>query len=188
MPEEVTLKQEIFCQSWVDTVGNGTRSALIAFDIENKEVIDEDDQPKPLDKSLIKKWEEEIKLLKKEKKRIFNVAGAMATECLRKPNIIKRIDEILEERGFNDDAVKREHFKLLSNSKDEVKIRAIDSYYKLKGKITDKVDHTTNGDKITGFNYILPNNINGNTENNNTDNTATSETTSSLGEVIGQDN
>ena len=32
-------------------------------------------------------------------------------------------------------------------------MRAVDSYYKLKGKITDKIDHTTSGEKITGFNY-----------------------------------
>lgn len=146
--KEVTLKQEIFCQSWVDSIGNGTQSALIAFDIIGKELLDAEDPPKPKDKESIKEWEEEIKLLRLEKKRIFNVAGAMATECLRKPNVIKRIDEILEERGFNDDSVKREHFKLIKSSKDEVRMRAIDSYYKLKGKITDKFDHTTNGKEL----------------------------------------
>ena len=146
--KDVTLKQEIFCQAWVDSVGNGTQSALIAFDIVGKEIIDEDDPLKPTNKELVKEWEEEIKLLRLEKKRIFNVAGAMATECLRKPNVIKRIDEILEERGFNDDSVKREHFKLIKSSKDEVRMRAIDSYYKLKGKITDKFDHTTNGKEL----------------------------------------
>lgn len=73
----------------------------------------------------------------------------------------------MEERGFNDDAVKREHFKLLTQAKDEVRMRAVDSYYKLKGKITDKIDHTTSGEKITGFNYILPGETNGNTEDNN---------------------
>lgn len=26
MAEDITLKQEIFCQAWVDTVGNGTQS------------------------------------------------------------------------------------------------------------------------------------------------------------------
>ena len=95
--------------------------------------------------------------ISKRKKRAMNTAAVMATEYLRKPNIAKRIDEILEERAFNDNAVKREHFKLVANSKDEVKIRAIDSYYKLKGKFVEKIDHTTLGEKIEGINYIIPN-------------------------------
>lgn len=169
MGEDVTLKQEIFCQSWVDTVGNGTQSALIAFDIDGKDIFEIEEPLKPTNKELLQEWEEEIKQLKLKKNRVYSVAASMATEYLRKPEVIKRIDAILEERGFNDDAVKREHFKLLTQAKDEVRMRAIDSYYKLKGKITDKIDHTTNGEKITGFNYILPN---GNTEDNNTNDKA----------------
>ena len=172
--EDVTLKQEIFCQNWVDTVGNGTRSALVAFDIEGKECLDEEEPSKPLNKDLVKEWEIKLKELRLKKNRVISVAAAMSTECLRKPNVIKRIDAILEERGFNDDAVKREHFKLITNSKDEVRMRAIDSYYKLKGKITEKVDHTTKGEVIAGFNYIIPN------DNNNTDNSTTTQTAPSV--------
>jgi hypothetical protein len=62
----------------------------------------------------------------------------MATEYLRKPLIIKRIDEILDERGFTDETVKREHFNLIKNGDEAVKMRAIDSYYKLKGKNEEK--------------------------------------------------
>lgn len=167
MGEDVTLKQEIFCQSWVDTVGNGTQSALIAFDIDGKELLEQEEPVEPSDKELKLAWQEELKQLRLKKKRVLGVAGSMATEYLRKPDVIKRIDVILEERGFNDDAVKREHFKLLTQAKDEVRMRAVDSYYKLKGKITDKIDHTTSGEKITGFNYILPGETNGNTEDNN---------------------
>lgn len=164
MAEDVTLKQEIFCQAWVDTVGNGTQSALIAFDIEGKELLEQEEPVEPNDKELKLVWKEELKQLRLKKKRILGVAASMATEYLRKPDVIKRIDEILEERGFVDSIVKQEHFKLIKGADENTKMRAIDSYYKLKGKITDKIDHTTNGEKIAGFNYILPN---GNTEDNN---------------------
>ena len=155
MGEDVTLKQEIFCQSWVDTVGNGTRSALIAFDIENKELLDIPEKERT----------DEQRILANS---AYKTASVMSNEYLRKPSVIKRIDDILEERGFVDSIVKQEHFKLIKGADENTKMRAIDSYYKLKGKITDKIDHTTNGEKIAGFNYILPGETNGNTEDDNT--------------------
>ena len=156
MGEDVTLKQEIFCQSWVDTVGNGTQSALIAFDIENKELLDIPEKERT----------DEQRILANS---AYKTASVMSNEYLRKPSVIKRIDDILEERGFVDSIVKQEHFKLIKGADENTKMRAIDSYYKLKGKITDKIDHTTNGEKIAGFNYILPGETNGNTEDNNTE-------------------
>ena len=141
-PEDATLKQEIFCQEWVDTIGNGTVAAIKAFDIKDKELIDQELPAKPKERKEIKKWKAEVEDIKKRKRRMFSTAAAMASEYLRKPNIIKRIDDILEERGFNDDAVKREHFKLISGSKDEVRVRAIDSYYRLKGKYIDRTEHS----------------------------------------------
>src|ERR1035437_7046548 len=114
--EKLTLKQEIFCQEWVDTVGNGTRAALKAFDIEGKEAYD-------LKETLFE-----------EKARIESVAASMANEYLRKPNVSKRIDEILNERGFNEVSVKREHFKVIRQDDDlSVKQRGISDFYKLKG-------------------------------------------------------
>ena len=154
MGEDVTLKQEIFCQSWVDTVGNGTQSALIAFDIENKELLDIPEKERT----------DEQRILANS---AYKTASVMSNEYLRKPSVIKRIDDILEERGFVDSIVKQEHFKLIKGADENTKMRAIDSYYKLKGKITDKIDHTTNGEKIAGFNYILPND--NRTEDNNTE-------------------
>lgn len=131
--DDVTMKQEVFCQEYIDSVGNGTVAAIAAFDITNKELLNipKEDRTK-----------EQIKAIEA----VCNTASTMATEYLRKPNIIKRIDEILDERGFTDEVVKTEHFKLIKNSKDEVRMRAIDSYYKLKGKnAPDKVDLSTLG-------------------------------------------
>lgn len=143
--EQSTLKQEIFCQEWVDTIGNGTLASLKAFDIKDKDLLEVELPPRPKDKKQILKWEKENEITIKRRKQVYSTASNMASEYLRKPYIIKRIDEILEERGFNDEAVKRQHFKLLTGSKDEVSIRAVDSYYRLKGKFIDKSE-------ITGLN------------------------------------
>lgn len=158
---EVTLKQEIFCQSWVDTIGNGTQSALIAFDIANKELLDIEDKNRTEEQRLLANL-------------AYKTASVMSNDYLRKASVINRIDEILEERGFVDSIVKQEHFKLIKNADENTKMRAIDSYYKLKGKITDKIDHTTNGEKIGGFNYIIPN------DNNNADNSTATKATPSV--------
>ena len=125
MGDKVTMKQEIFCQEWVDQVGNGTQSALIAFDIEDKDVLNIPESDRTPE-------QEELA------KRVYNTAASIAREYLRKPQVNKRIDTILDERGFNNEEVKKEHFKILKYGKDEVKMRAISDYYKLKGKYEDK--------------------------------------------------
>ncbi len=142
--DSVTMRQEVFCQEWVDSIGNGTLAALKAFDIKDKDLFDKELPKKPKTRSEIIKWNKELENISKRKKAVKNIAAVMASECLRKPNIIKRIDEILEERAFNDNAIKREHFKLIADSKDEVKIRAIDTYYKLKGKFVDNINLSGN--------------------------------------------
>ncbi len=126
---ETTMKQEIFCQAWVDSVGNGTHASLMAFDIEGKEMLE-----------LAEKYRtEEQKLIANK---AYSTASTMATEYLRKPEVRKRIDEILDERGFNDETVKKVHFQLLQSAKSEVRMKAVESYYMLMGKIIEKKDVT----------------------------------------------
>ena len=127
--KKMTMKQELFCQEYVDEIGNGTWAMLKAFDIEGKEVFEIPEKDRTEDQ-------------KTEASKIYNTASVMANEYLRKPNIIKRIDGILDERGFTDETVKKEHFKIIKHGKDEVKMRAIDSYYKLKGKNEEKENIT----------------------------------------------
>lgn len=134
--DTLNLKCEIFCQVWVDELGNGTQAALEAFDITNKELCEID-------------WKDLTPENIIKRKSAENTAAVMAREYLRKPKIIKRIDEIMEERGLNDESVKREHFKLIKQDDDlSVKRSAISDYYKLKGKFVEHVDVTTKGDKI----------------------------------------
>lgn len=133
--KKLSLKSERFCQNWVDTVGNGTLACLLSYDIEGKEILEKELPHKDTDeKKLTLEQKKDIKDYYIETRRVKNVASAMASKMLRRVKITDRIDLILEERGFEDKAVKREHFKLIKQSKDEVKIRSIDSYYKLKGK------------------------------------------------------
>lgn len=66
------------------------------------------------------------------------VAAAIAYENLRKPHIIGYINSLLEERGFNDDNVEKQHMFILQQHADlKVKAKAIEMYYKLRGKIKD---------------------------------------------------
>lgn len=131
---EITSKQEIFCQEWVDTIGNATQAALLAFDIEGKEILDQE-PPEPIDKDkptitevkAIRDYWDKVRLVKR-------VAASVGSEYLRKPNIRQRIDKILDDREFNDEGIKREHFRLIKGAKSEVAIRGVDMYYKLKGK------------------------------------------------------
>ena len=140
-----TLKQETFCQTWVDSKGNGTVAALMAFDIKGKEIMDQEKPNKYIEievrsgKKKIKKMIEnpEFDIYIKEIRRVENVASTLANVYMRKDEIRKRIDEILEEREFTDEGVKREHFKLIKRAEPNVKVRAIDMYYKLKQKYSD---------------------------------------------------
>ncbi len=161
MSDKITQKQEIFCQEWLDNVGNGTLAALVAFDIKDKEFVGK----KGLDN-----YDKDLA------DNAYKIASSMATEYLRKPSIIKRIDELLEERGFNDDAVKREHFKLIREGDENIRMRAIDSYYKLKGKFVDKLDVTSKGHFVGGFNFIS-------NDRDKTDNKTTTETGKGVGET-----
>lgn len=63
------------------------------------------------------------------------VAASLAHENLRKPNLIAYINSKLEEYGFNDDNVEKQHLFLLNQSADlKTKSKAVDMFYQLKGK------------------------------------------------------
>ena len=74
----------------------------------------------------------------------FRVAATIAYENLRKPHIIAYIDLKLEEYGYNDDNVTKQHLFTLQQFADLAqKNKAIDMFYKLKGKYApEKVELT----------------------------------------------
>lgn len=65
----------------------------------------------------------------------MQTAGAIAYENLKKPQIIAYIDLKLNERGFTDKSVKKQHLFTLNQFADlDAKNKAIDMFYKIKGK------------------------------------------------------
>ena len=134
----LTLKQKIFCNVWFDSKGNGTTAALAAFDIKGKEILTQSPPARKNFKS-DKVWFAAKKDFLIKQNGVYNTASNMASEYLRKPYIIKFIDEMLDKIGFTDETAKREHFKVLVQDDDlGVKNKAIENYYKLKGKLSDK--------------------------------------------------
>ena len=105
--KKLTLKQQLFCQHYVETLGNGTEAVVRA----GYEIIGRSGQPDR------------------------NLAKSIASENLTKPDILEYLDTLLEKGGLNDQMVSA-HLKFLINQFDDlpVKVRAIDVYYKLHGK------------------------------------------------------
>jgi hypothetical protein len=63
------------------------------------------------------------------------VAAAMSYENLRKPHLMAYVNALLEEYGFNDDHVEKQHMFLLQQHADlKTKAKAIEMYYRLRGK------------------------------------------------------
>ncbi len=121
-------KQELFCQLYAsdrEFFGNGVQSYIEAY---------QPDQSLP-------NW--------------YNTARVGASQLLTNTNVLKRIDELLNLDGFNDQAVDKQLKFLVSQNTDfGSKVAAIREYNKLKSRITEKTealvtaDVTSNGQTI----------------------------------------
>ncbi len=110
---KVTPKQEKFCQLYAgeeEFFGNGVQSYIEAgYDI---------DMTKP-------NW--------------YKTACVAASQLLSNVKVLKRIDEILEEQGFNDQFIDKQLKFLATQHVDfKAKLGAVKEYNKLKQRITDK--------------------------------------------------
>lgn len=66
------------------------------------------------------------------------VAAAMAAEYLRKPNIYSYVNYLMEEYGYNDDNVEKQHLFLLNQASDlKSKAKAVEMFHKLRKKYGD---------------------------------------------------
>ena len=105
-------RQEKFCRLYAsdrEFFGNGVQSYIEAY---------EPDRSKP-------NWN--------------NAARTRASELLTKRNILKRIDELFEAGGLNDQYVDKQMEKLITQDADfKAKMAAIKEYNKLKQRITEK--------------------------------------------------
>ena len=115
MERDLTLQQEEFCKNYVsqEFFGNGTQSYIDAYGIDV------------------------------EKKGAYDVARAGAYENLSKPHICKRINELLDDAGLNDQFVDKQLLFLINQHADfGAKVSAIREYNKLKQRIETKVSLT----------------------------------------------
>jgi hypothetical protein len=82
----------------------------------------------------------------KRKGNWYNSAMASASRLLRDVKILARINEILEETGFNDAFIDKQLSLLITQNADyKSKLGAIKEYNALKARVIKKIDLTSNG-------------------------------------------
>lgn len=126
---KLTPQQELFCELYAgdkEFFGNGVQSYIEAYSV---------DTSKP-------GW--------------YNTAKSGAYENLTKPYILERINEIFEAHGLNDTFVDKQLEKLIIQDADfSTKMKAIAEYNKLKQRITEKKDITSNGQPLDAVKITL---------------------------------
>jgi len=106
---ELNERQEAFCQMYVngdrEMFGNGVQCYLEVYEI---------DRTKP-------NW--------------YKTACAASSQLLSNVKVINRIRELLEDGGFNEENIEKQHLFLVNQFTDlGTKMRAISDFYKLKGR------------------------------------------------------
>lgn len=106
----LTPQQEEFCQLYAGSMyGNGTQSYVEAF---------EPDQSKP-------NW--------------YKSAAVAASTLLKNPKVCKRITDLLDKEGWNDENMDKQALFVATQFEDlSSKMRAIEHYAKLKKRIEEK--------------------------------------------------
>lgn len=121
--DTLTQKQERFCQLYAtdkEFFGNGVQAYIEAYDPDTKQ----------------KNW--------------YKTACARASQLLSNVKVCNRINQILEESGFNDVAVDKQLAFLLTQHADlKSKLGAIKEYNKLKQRITEKTETAITINPIT---------------------------------------
>lgn len=111
---DTNLRQEKFCQLYTSDrqfYGNGVEAYLEVYDI---------DKSKP-------NW--------------YKTACAAASQLLSNINVCKRINELLESQGLNDEFVDKQLLFLITQHADfNAKSKGITEYNKLKKRISDKLE------------------------------------------------
>lgn len=147
---KLTPKQELFCQYYTKNealFGNATLAYAEAYGYD----LDS------LDRTPVYAEDKKTIIEDSEYTKAYNVCSVQGSKHLRNPKIQARITELLNEL-MRDDVVDAQLAKLImQDHKPEAKIAAIREYNKLKQRIIEKIDHTTQGEKIEGINYIVPN-------------------------------
>lgn len=126
---DVNARQELFCRLYStdkEFFGNGVECYTEAYDV---------DQRKP-------NW--------------YMVAAAGASRLLKNVKIIARINEILNETGFNDVAIDKQLSFLVHQHADfNAKLGAIKEYNKLKQRIVERADLTSGGRPLISIDQAI---------------------------------
>jgi hypothetical protein len=124
---ELLARQERFCQLYAtheEFFGNGTQTYLEVYDI---------DRSKP-------NW--------------YKTAQVCASKLLLNTMVLDRINKLLEEGGLNEAFVDKQLKLLITQNADFTnKLGAIKEFNKLKQRITDKTDLTSDGLPIQVISY-----------------------------------
>ena len=142
---KLKMAEELFCRFYVlneQTRRNGTRSYDAAYGkkLEEQSKDDAEYVTTPSDVEGVPPKKEMV--TDSSYNRCRNVCSTEATNLLRKPNICKRITELLNEM-LGDDFVDGELAKVISQDKDlSPKVRAIQEYNKMTKRTVDTVVHT----------------------------------------------
>jgi hypothetical protein len=151
MADDKPLKpqHELFCQLYVkneELFGNGTLSYAEAYNYKLETLSHEETR------------DEGGELIEQsEYTKAYNVCSVQAHALLRMPKIQDRITILLNEM-LKDHIVDAQLAKvILQDEKLEPKISAIREYNKIRQRITEKVDVTSGGERVTGFQLIPPN-------------------------------
>lgn len=110
---DLTVEQSEFCNLYVtkEFFGNGTEAYIEAYSIDLT------------------------------KKGAYESARSGASRLLTKDNILKRINELLNNEGLNNSFVDKQLLFILTQNADfGAKIQAIKEYNKLRQRITDKIE------------------------------------------------
>ena len=116
--KKLTPRQEKFCQLYTTDswcFGNWVTTYLEVYDVDTS-----------------KKW-------------WYSTATSMASRLLTNVKVCKRINELLETQGLNNEFLDQQTLFLISQHADLwVKARMIWEYNKLKGRIIEKIEHSWN--------------------------------------------
>lgn len=118
----LTIKQELFCTYYAsekEFFGNGVQSYIEAYEPNTSKA----------------NW--------------YKSACVCASQLLSNIKVCKRINELLSVEGFNDEFVDKQLLFVIAQHDDKSsKVAAIREFNKLRGRITEKIDHTTKGKEL----------------------------------------
>lgn len=151
--ETLTPKQEAFCQYYtqISTLfGNGTLAYAEAYgyDLDNASRDDAIYEEVEKNGHKVRNLVESSTYSKFE-----NICAVCSSKLLRNAKVDKRVRELLNDM-LTDHVVDARLIEIIMNGKDTDSIAAIKEFNKLKQRIVEKQDITSNGESIAGFNFV----------------------------------